>query len=299
VNKVQDGADVIIVGGGPAGLTAALYLARFRRKVLVIDAGEPRARLIPASHNCPGFPDGIAGLDLIERLRRQATRYGALIHDGRVENLGACAGSFAVTTTIGLVEARRVVLASGLVDIVPDLPMLRDNIGKAKLRLCPVCDGYEAINQRVAVIGPEERAFGEALFLRDFTPHVAMLCSYPSEISRPIRLQAAAAGVDIMDEVADILVRDAGFGVVLACGRVREIDVIYPAMGCTVRSELALGLGATCDPNGYVRVNEHQETSVPGLYAIGDVVSALNQIAVAFGHAAIAAAAIHRSLREQ
>jgi thioredoxin reductase (NADPH) len=238
VNKVQNEADVVVVGGGPAGLTAALYLARFRRKVLVIDAGEPRARLIPASHNCPGFPDGIAGLDLIERLRRQAAKYGALIHDGRVESLGGGAGSFTVTTTNGLVEARRVVLAAGLVDVVPDLPMLRDCIDKAKLRLCPVCDGYEAINRRIAVVGPEERAFREALFLRDFSPDVAMLCSHPSEISRPVRLQAAAAGVDIMDEVTDILVRDAGFGVVLACGRVREIDVIYPVMGCTVRSLL-------------------------------------------------------------
>jgi len=297
MQKLPENADVLVVGGGPAGLAAAIYLARFRRRVVVVDAGKPRAGLIPLSHNCPGFPEGIPGTDLIARLREQAARYGALIYPGRVDEVVGCAGMFAAATSLGSVQVSKVVLASGLVDVAPDIPMLRDAVAAGRVRPCPLCHGSEVIGRKVAVVGAEERALKEALFLRHFTPDVAILCNYPSEVSHPVRTQAAAAGIEIVDEVDRLIVWEDGFDALLRSGATRDIDVIYPAMGCKVRSDLAVALGAICDDAGYVRVDGHQATSVSGVYAAGDVVSALNQIAVGFGHAAIAATDIHNNLR--
>src|SRR4051794_18613071 len=142
MQRFPEGVDVLVVGGGPAGLTTAIYLARFRRKVVVVDAGKPRAGLIPLSHNCPGFPDGIAGADLLARLREQAQRYGAVIYQGQVDEVVGRAEMFTAATSLGKLQVSKVVLASGLTDIAPDIPMLREAVAAGRLRLCPVCDGY-------------------------------------------------------------------------------------------------------------------------------------------------------------
>src|SRR5690242_6909142 len=135
--------DALIVGGGPAGLVAAIYLARFRRKVLVADSGGGRASLIPTSHNYPGFPDGIAGKDLLQRLRAQAQRYGATIVDTRIDRLKhAGDGTFIAKDPTQSFRAHRIVLATGVTDIEPELPNLRDAIRQGLIRHCPICDGY-------------------------------------------------------------------------------------------------------------------------------------------------------------
>lgn len=291
-------ADVVIVGGGPAGLAAAIYLARFRRRVTVFDAQDARAGLIAKSHNCPGFPDGISGPALMKRLRKQARRYGANIIKGCVEQVERAGDGFQLVTTLGPVRCSRIILATGVVDIAPDIPMLVDGISSGCVRLCPVCDGYEVIGQKVAVVGPEAKAVQEALFLRDYTPNISILCNYPGAVSDAGRSQAAAAGIEIWDGVDDLIADQSGFTVIFATGERRHLDVIYPAMGCNVRSELALALGAQRDDEGYVVVDQHQRTTVNGVYAIGDVVKALSQIAVGFGHAALAAADIHNGLRQ-
>src|SRR5690348_7878040 len=118
--------DALIVGGGPAGLVAAVYLARFRRRVVVIDAKASRASLIPRSHNCPGFPDGIAGADLLQRLRDQASRYGARIVEDYVDRVAGAEEGFVAHCATQALLARTLVLATGVVDIEPELPNLRD-----------------------------------------------------------------------------------------------------------------------------------------------------------------------------
>jgi thioredoxin reductase (NADPH) len=288
--------DVTIVGAGPAGLLTAVYMARFRRSVAVVDAGEQRARLIPRSYNCPGFPDGISGSDLLARLEDQASRYGVRIIRDFADWAELVGNLFEVSGSTSAMSSRRLVLATGIVDKAPDLPRLRRGVENGRVRLCPVCDGFEVVGQRLAVVGPEDQALREAVFLRDFSSDVTILCDYPSDISRSVRLQAAAVGIAIIDTVEGIVPHETGFTVVLENGRRHDLDVIYPAMGCDVRSDLAAALGADCDEEGYVLVNRHQETSVPGLYAVGDVVRALNQIAVGFGHAALAATDIHNGL---
>jgi thioredoxin reductase (NADPH) len=298
--SANNACDVAIVGAGPAGLAAAVYLARFRRSVLVFDAGDARAKLIPKTRNCPGFPEGIAGEDLLSRLRDQAEIYGARIVHAGVESIDGSVGEFSLATTAGDAKASRVVLATGIVDRAPEIAGLREAIAAGTVRLCPVCDAYEAAGQRIAVAGPEHLALKEALFLKDYSSRVCMLSNYPEDISQATRMRAAAENIEVWDNVYDLVPNGSGFDVIMADGSPdRQVDVVYPSMGCDVRSELAANLGAACDEEGYVLVGQHLETSVPGLYAIGDVAKALNQIAVGFGHAAMAAAHIHMDFRER
>ncbi len=291
--------DVAIVGGGPAGLTAATYLARFRRSVVVLDAGNPRAALIPLSRNCPGFPEGIGGTALLRRLREQASAYGADIVKTTVRFIDGQQDGFALSTDSGNVDASRVILATGLVDKVPAIDGLHEAIAAGSVGLCPVCDGYEAIARRVGVLGPAEDALKEALFLLTYSKDVVILANQPEKVGKSVRKQAAISGIAIWDMVADLSPGADGLDVTLSDGSKRQLDMLYPALGCDVRSELAAQIGADCDAQGFILVGPHLETSVPGIYAIGDVAQALNQIAVGFGHAALAATHIHNALRER
>ena len=285
--------DCLVVGGGPAGLTAALYLARFRRRVLVIDAGKSRAASIPRSHNHPGYADGISGDVLLRTLRTQAEEYGAKIVVGKVLSLERTADGFAADTTIGPVLAARVVMATGITDKCPDIELLDRAAAKEMVRYCPVCDGFEAIDKKIAVYGPWEEAAGKARFLRVYSSDVTLVPTLPADTDRKneegdFKLATSPA--------AKILTAADGIDVALADGRAMRFDVVYPAMGCHVHSDLAIKLGAKSNEVGCLIVDNKQQTTVPGLYAAGDVVSDLHQLVVAEAHAAIAATAIHNSL---
>lgn len=290
--------DCLIIGGGPAGLTAATYLGRFRRKVLVVDAGESRARWIPLTHNCPGFPDGIAGPDLLASLREQAVRYGAELVQGTVEALGSDGErGFQIDTPVPI-RARTVLVATGIIDTLPPIEDAEAAINAGRLRLCPICDGYEARDERIGVMGPGVDVLRKALFLRTYSEHVTMLVTAAGdELPAEARRLAQTAGIDLVecDEDAVRIARDEA-SARLADGRQLVFDTIYPAMGCTIRSDLATSLGAERDEVGNILVDAHQRTAVSGLYAAGDVVHEVNQLAVAFGHAAVAASHIHNSL---
>lgn len=167
--------DCLIVGGGPAGLTAALYLARFRRSCLVVDAGSSRASWIPRSRNYPGFPPGINGNDLLARLREQASGYGARLEHGRVEHIEPHTEGFSVRYGENVCVTRRIILATGIEDSLPDMPDIETAIAEGKVRLCAICDGYEVDGDNVAVYGEAENAISHAVFLRTFTDRVTVV----------------------------------------------------------------------------------------------------------------------------
>jgi len=290
--------DCLIVGGGPAGLTAAIYLARYRRKVLVIDAGRSRAAWIPTSHNYPGFEDGIAGKALLRKLREQALEYGAELREGEVTALQKASDGFTATADGKTIAARRVLMATGIVDETPSLPGLRDAVYEGTLRFCPICDGYEAQGQRIAVLGDAETGWRKALFLRTYSKDVTLVCvDDPASASEECRNELKEAGVTLADECAKDIDRSGEKIVaILESGKKLAFDVLYPALGCEVRSKLAVALGARATENGNLLVDDCQRTSVEGLYAAGDVVSDLHQISVGLGHAAIAATKIHNEL---
>lgn len=290
--------DVLVIGAGPAGLTAATYLARFHRCIAVVDAGGSRARWIPTSHNCPGFPFGVAGTALLQKLREQAEGYGAEITVGRVTTLERRDGAFIAGDAEGRRwAARHVLLATGIVDKVPEMDGIEQAIDAGAIRLCAVCDGYEASDERIAVYGPVDEAIRHALFLRTFSRDVSALPSEDGEASSDCTRLAREAGIAVLPVPTRISHEaDAGCRVAFDDGSEQAFDTVYPVLGSHAQSALATGLGAEVDDNGELIVDDRLQTSIDGLYAIGDIVSALNQISVAVGHAAIAATAIHNRL---
>jgi thioredoxin reductase (NADPH) len=309
----------VVVGGGPAGLTAAIYLARYRRRVVVVDEGESRCAWIPRSHNLPGFPDGMPGPELLERLRAQALRHGAVLVRGRVRRVapadggvhaggdgggdarpGAAAGGFdAELAGGGILRAAAVVAAGGVVDLQPRLPDLVAAVRTGRVRVCPICDAPEAAGAAIGVLGDGLHAMGEALFLRTYADRVVLL--HHGDLDRlPAGglARLAAAGVEVAGPPAvGVATTEDGVLVRLADGSSLRVDTLYSAMGTRPRAEFLDGLGAELAEDGRLVVGARQETSVPGLHAAGDVVSGLNQIAVATGQAAVAATAIHNALR--
>ena len=289
--------EVLIVGAGPAGLTAATYLGRFRRRVLVADGGAPRACWIPESHNTPGFPEGVGGEALLARMRDQAGRYGAETRTGRIETLARTDDGFTGVFADGArVTARAVLLATGVVDRHPPLPGCDDAIQRSLVRICPICDAYEATDKAIAVIGDSELGARECAFLRTYSDRVTLIHIGGATDLRQ-RQALADLGVEIIDapidgvEIADDRITAVSWG-----GQARTFDVLYSALGTDPNVKLATQLGAERGEDGTLVVSAHLETSVPGLYAAGDVVLGLNQIAVATSEAAIAATDIHNRL---
>jgi thioredoxin reductase (NADPH) len=290
--------DCAIIGGGPAGLTAAIYLARYRRNIIVFDKPESRASLIPESHNYPGFPNGISGRDLLGILRRQAENYHIKIVSSQVRDLQRHGAKFVAATDADQATAQFVLLATGIIDESPKLPGLPEAISDGLIRYCPVCDGYEVIDQRIAVLGYGADASSKARFLRTYSTDVTVVSLDPRDQNLDAVETLRKAGIKIVGPVVAIE-RDGGkIRAVMPGAPLASFDVMYPALGCGVRSELASALGAKTNDVGCLEVDSHQRTTIPGIYAAGDVVSDLHQIAVATGHAAIAATHIHKSLGE-
>jgi thioredoxin reductase (NADPH) len=292
-------ADCLIIGGGPAGLTAAIYLARFRRNAVLFDTGSSRASLIPVSHNYPGYTNGISGPQLLDVLRQQAEHYGALLRQGKITHLEKDATEkFLAQAGNERIMAHTVLMATGIVDEKPSLPGMPQFIYSGMVRFCPICDGYEAIDKRVGIIGPLNRVIPKALFLRTYTPDLIMLVTDKDiQCSNEDIERLHGAGLRSPSEpVADVIMSGQKLTAIMASGASFELDILYPAMGAHIRSELATGMGAKADEDGCLMTDSHQCTSIPGLYAAGDITLDLSQISVATGQAAIAATAIHNTL---
>lgn len=290
--------EILVIGAGPAGLTAATYLARFRRRVLVADGGAPRACWIPLSHNMPGFPDGITGDAILKRMTEQAMEYGAVIEAGRVEGLARDGDGYVAGLNGREVRARAVLLATGVVDHHPDLPGVERAIERSLVRICPICDGYEATDKSVAIIGNDDKGMREAAFLRTYSDRVTLIHTGPAGALGPTD-ELERMGIELIRAPIDNVrlegdrVTALGWG-----GASRAFDLVYSALGTSPNVALADSLGARTGGDGRLVVDPHQQTSVSGLYAAGDVVRGLNQIAVASAEAAVAATAIHNALRE-
>ncbi|MFC7736150.1 NAD(P)/FAD-dependent oxidoreductase [Roseomonas sp. GCM10028921] len=293
----QDGClDCLIIGGGPAGLTAALYLARFNRRLVLVDGGDSRAAWIPTSHNFPLFAEGIGGREMLSRQRENLAQYGIEPRKGQVTALEKREGRFVALLEDGSppIEARRVLLATGSHDVEPSLPDHADALRRGLVRYCPICDGYEARGRKVAVIGHGARGLGEAVFVaRSYSPDVTLL-TLGDPISEEDARRAEEYGIRVITAPIDALdVEGDRISAVRAGGQEHRFETLYSALGLTVRSDLATRLGAEHDDSGSLIVDDHCRTTIPGLYAAGDVVRGLNQIVVAMGHAAIAATDIH------
>ncbi|MFL6671899.1 MAG: NAD(P)/FAD-dependent oxidoreductase [Massilia sp.] len=298
--------DTLIIGGGPGGLAAAIYLRRFTRKVALVDKGRSRLRLVPVSHNYPGFPLGVPGRQLLDNLESQLRHYGGSVMHGEIASLRIDDGHFVGAyrpddETAGPAEVRAltVLLASGVADAGLPIENWREAVAAGAVRLCPVCDGYDVIDRKIAVVTSETNPVGHALFMRAFSADVTLFeRGKESMLDDDDRRQLEAAHVRYVASPLKGVTMSARMTPVLHTedGEEYHADVFYPMLGENARSELAAALGAETAECAKLVVDDHQRTSVPGLFAIGDVVRGLNQIAVATGQAAIAATTIHNAL---
>ena len=292
--------DALIIGAGPAGLTAAIYLARFRRRILLIDSGHSRAALIPVTHNYPGFPDGVSGAELLARLAAQASRYGVEIQKGTVDGLSRSGEEFIADVQGQRIAAKTVLLATGVVDKCPDIANIPAATLNGCLRWCPICDGFEVSDQSVALLSTAKSGVAHALFLRTYTPRLTLFVDPKSGTLDAVqRGSIEQAGIRLVEDRIEKIHVSGEQQVIVRLNGVTELcfDTLYPMLGTDARDALGANLGARCS-DGELVVDADQQTSIPGLYAAGDVVKALNQMNIGTAHAAIAATAIHNKLRD-
>ena len=296
----DESLDCLIIGGGPAGLTAAIYLARFHMSVKVVDAGRSRAEWIPCTRNVPGFTEGISGKELLARMRAQAELYGCPIVSGRVTRIDTVEDGFEAEWGEGSVVARTLLLATGLKNRRPDMDeTLHDEaLARGLIRYCPICDGYEITDKKVGVIGSGSHGVAEALFLRGYTADLTLIApGFAHEIGTEDQAKLQAAGIRAIDGPAVGVAAHEDCIVVDTAEGHHAFDSIYPALGSDVHNKLAmqLGLGLNTETDCVI-VDDHQRTGRVGVYAAGDLVLGLDQISHAMGEGGVAATTIRNDL---
>jgi thioredoxin reductase len=289
--------DVVVIGGGAAGLNAALVLARARRRVLVVDGGEPRNA--PAEH-LHGFlsRDGMSPAELLAVGRREVLGYGAEIRSGTVESVEAVADGFAVRIDGADVPAHRLVVATGLRDELPELPGVRELWG-TDVHLCPYCHGYEVRDQPLGVLATGPMAVHQALLLSQWSSDV-LLFTDDRELAGEDRAKLAARGVEIVEGTVTGLVVETGRlrGVALGDREVRRTAVF---LGSTMvpNDDVLTTLGCVRGDNGFVPVDATGRTAVAGVWAAGNVVDPTASLINAASAGSRAAMMINMDLIEE
>lgn len=293
--------EVVIVGGGLAGLSAAIYLGRARRDTLLIDAGHSMAVWEPEVQNYLGFPEGISGEGLLERGRAQARQFDIRCEQDEVLSIERDKSDFLVHGRGNDYSARRLLLATGIYHIPPDIPGVSECLGHS-LFFCKDCDGYRVQGKRIVIIGSNNEAVEYALGMLLYASNVMIAtnqsegfwdeqhAAWLAEYAIPVQ---GGRIVEVMHQAREIE------GLCFEGGRKVAADVLFATRGDLVHNGLARSLGAALDSEGQIVVDAHQQTTVPGLYAAGCVTPANCQMIIAAGQGATAAQAINRDLFEE
>lgn len=291
--------DVVVIGGGAAGLSAALVLARARRRVLVVDARAPRNARAAHMH---GFlsRDGFPPAELLALGREEAAGYGATIVDDVVEAVDTAASGFRVVLRGGEpVRARRLLVATGLRDELPDVPGLRERWARDVLH-CPYCHGFEVKDRRLGVLGGSSEAIRYAQIVRQWSGDVVYFAAagLPTEDERR---GLAARSIDVVEgTVRRVLVEDDRLcGLELDDGRAVELDALFVPPRFVPNDELLLGLGCELDQDGWAIADRTGRTSVAGVWVAGNVADLRAQVITAAGQGSTAAIALNADLVDE
>ncbi len=293
--------DVIVVGGGAAGLNGALMLARSRRRVVVVDAGEPRNAPAEGVHGMLGH-DGVPPAELLARGRDEVRRYGGEIVDGRAMTARRQGSGFAVSLVDGReLTARRLLITTGLVDELPDVPGVRERWGHDVIH-CPYCHGYEVRDQQVGVLATNANAMHQALLFRQLS-HDVVVFANGTDFSDEQREQLLALAIGMVEGVVGELVieDDRLVGVRLADGRTvpRQAVVVTTRMVARAGFLADLGLTTTPHPSGmgeHLAVDAGGRTDVPGVWAAGNVTDLSAQVGASAAQGAWTGAQLNMDL---
>ena len=309
--------DVVIIGGGVGGLQAAIHAGRYGWKTLVIDRSKGRTFYTPRYMNMLGYPEGVSGMDLLKKGKKQAEQYGVeflmkVATDVRKDEDGL----FTITAQrrkelkegikdqIDIVRAKKLVISTGIMDRHPEVPNVYHWAGYG-IYYCADCDGYEVLNQRVVVVGKGNAAPSKALMLLNWTKHITVVNVDPTAtISDELMQQLAEYEIPFYHSPLKEFVgedRERVEQVILQDGTVIETDKVFSALGMySVHSELAKKLGVETLDNGHITVDPRtKQTSVPGVWAVGDIVAHTQQAMIAIGEGAQAGVWINKILRQE
>jgi thioredoxin reductase (NADPH) len=293
--------EVIVVGGGIAGLSAAIYLGRAHRDVLVINSGRSMAVWEPHVENYLGFPDCISGEELLRRGKIQASKYEVEFIEDEIQSASKGADLFHLNGKDGSYTAKSLLLSTGIYHIPPDIPSVRECLGKSMF-FCKDCDGYRVQGQRILIMGYNNEAVEYALGMLLYSSCVALVTNghethwdkihenWISEYEIPIYDNRITA-VDHDEGRLKAVCLDSNFSILADC--------LFTTRGDIYHNGLAKSLGANIDAEGEIIVNKEMRTNLSGLYAAGCVTPANCQMIIAAGEGATAAQTINRDLFEQ
>jgi thioredoxin reductase len=289
--------DCIVVGAGPAGLNAALVLGRARRRVLVLDSAQPRNYATHEMHGVLGH-DGLDPADLRARGRAELSRYGVEVVTAEVEDAEVLDGAARVTSARGEDVTRTLLLATGMLDEVPDVPGFADVWGTSA-HTCPYCDGFEHRDERLAVLASGDRGEHLAVLLRQWSDDVVLLSNGPHDLAADQLARVHALGISIVEtSVVGLDSDDIGrlCRVRFADGQTIDQDALFFFVGWQIRTEVARTLGCDLRDDGSIAVDASQATTVDRIYAAGNCTDARALVPAAAGAGATAAVSINARL---
>lgn len=291
--------DCIIIGGGIAGLQAAIQLGRYNHDVLIIDAEDGRSTICKSYHNILGYPNGISGSELRSLGRKQAESLGVEFLKSTVTSLKKEEGHFTAATEKGLFQSRKILLATGVMDNIPPFAELYPCLG-ISVYLCPDCDGYEVKDKKTIVIGNGNVGANMALTLLYWTSDITYINHGGETTCEKLARQLSDSGISVYTERIDrVLAVDSQIkGYVLENGKMLETKHSFIAFGGNkVKSDLAVPLGVEIMENNHIIVNARTKmTNIDGVWAAGDVVAHSEQVTIAMGEGSQAAIWIHKAL---
>ncbi|PTX22538.1 thioredoxin reductase [Pontibacter mucosus] len=292
--------DVIIIGGGPAGLNAAMLLGRSRRKVIVFDSGEPRNRW---SQSMNGFlsSDGVNPREFIQKGRAELAKYNIELADIKVESATYSKGEFVVNDEHGKVyRSRKLLLATGLKDTLPELEGVEEMYGKS-VHHCPYCDGWENRDKAIAVYGPERKGVGQALAMKNWSDNVTLYTDGTDSL-RQLDLELLERNeVKVVKEKITRLEGEDGMlqHIVLGNGEKRPQQALFFSLGTKQQSPLGEELGCEFTSKGVIKTRRQQHSNIPGLFVAGDAARDMQMVVVAAAEGAKAGVAINMELQEE
>lgn len=286
--------DALILGGGPAGLSAAVYLGRFTRRVLVLDSGAGRSSFAQINENYLGFPNGITTRELRRRGRKQAERFGVEFKDCRVERIERRGPHFHLSTTEGDFEGRTLLFATGVTDIWPNVPGIKKWIGR-QVFWCITCDGYRTQGKTLLCVGNTDEAAVTTLQFQLFTDKITLVCDPDNARISPDKMaDLTTHTVQVIHAVPQSLeLTPDGSHIAAVClsnGARVECDMIFSLLGVRPNTQLAREMGVALDADGYVVMDEEGCTSIPGVFAAGDLTRMYTQQVASAVHAGAEAA---------
>jgi thioredoxin reductase (NADPH) len=299
MNRARRPWECVIVGAGPAGLSAAVYMGRFRRRTLVVDCGDGRWSYGQRNENYLGFPSGVSALRLHQLGRAQAERFGVTFRPWEVSAVRKDRDVFSLETTGEPCRARTLIWAAGVHDRWPGFAGARRLVGR-HLFWCIVCDGWRARDKSVLILGDTDRAVSTTLQFLTYTRRVTLLADPAHRrISSRGRAKLAAGGIPMIEgRVRRVIAGEAAVTeVVLEDGRRIPADLLFSLFGSTPRSALLGALPVTLAANGHVRIDDKNRTSLPGFFAAGDVTDKHSHQVISAAHeGAMAAQAANQVL---